>query len=88
MMDEDLLESALKFWVAQRVLRDVGNKTYVVLETLDSEMADKDVMEDDVATGGDAEKEQPSPKKPKNIGAKEREQRTVYWQFIVGMLTN
>ncbi|TFA98486.1 Anaphase-promoting complex subunit 2 [Trichoderma ghanense] len=88
MMDEDLLESALKFWVAQRVLRDVGNKTYVVLETLDSELGDKDVMEDQVATGGDTEKEQPSPKKPKNMGAKEREQRTMYWQFIVGMLTN
>lgn len=88
MMDEDLLESALKFWVAQRVLRDVGNKTYVVLETLDSETGNKDVMEDEVATGADDANEQPSPKKPKNIGAKEREQRTIHWQFIVGMLTN
>ncbi|KAH6608734.1 anaphase-promoting complex subunit 2 [Trichoderma cornu-damae] len=88
MMDEDLLESALKFWVAQRVLRDVGNKTYVVLETLDSEENDKDMAEDEAATGGDTENEQPSPKKSKGTDAKERERRTIYWQFIVGMLTN
>jgi anaphase-promoting complex subunit 2 len=88
MIDEDLLESALKFWVAQRVLRDVGNKTYVVLETLDSEQNDRDLAEDEVATGGEMENEQPSPKKSKGIDAKEREQRTIYWQFIVGMLTN
>lgn len=88
MIDEDLLESALKFWVAQRVLRDIGNKTYVVLETLDSKKGNNDVAEDEAATGGDVENEQPSPKKPKSVGAKEREQRTMYWQFIVGMLTN
>ncbi|KAL7789454.1 hypothetical protein V8C37DRAFT_386567 [Trichoderma ceciliae] len=88
MIDEDLLESALKFWVAQRILRDVGNKTYMVLETLDSEEDDKDLAEDEVAIGGEMENEQPSPKKAKGIDAKEREQRTIYWQFIVGMLTN
>lgn len=88
MMDEDLLESALKFWVAQRVLRDVGNKTYTVLETLDSEKDDVDVAEDEAAQGNDAGNDQPSPKKAKGMDAKEREQRTIYWQFIVGMLTN
>ncbi|KAL6800304.1 hypothetical protein J3E68DRAFT_269478 [Trichoderma sp. SZMC 28012] len=88
MIDEDLLESALKFWVSQRVLSDIGNKTYVVLETLDSETGDKDMMEDEIGAGGDMENDQPSPKKAKSMSAKEKEQRTVYWQFIVGMLTN
>ncbi|RFU76199.1 anaphase-promoting complex subunit 2 [Trichoderma arundinaceum] len=88
MIDEDLLESALKFWVAQRVLRDVGNKTYVVLETLDSEKNGEDVAEGEAATGDEMENEQPSPKKSRGMDAKEREQRTIYWQFIVGMLTN
>ncbi|UKZ79522.1 hypothetical protein TrVFT333_007277 [Trichoderma virens FT-333] len=88
MIDEDLLESALKFWVSQRVLSDVGNKTYVVLETLDSETGDKEMAEDEDEAGGDVENEQQSPKKAKSMSAKEKEQRTVYWQFIVGMLTN
>ncbi|PTB54222.1 hypothetical protein M431DRAFT_86803 [Trichoderma harzianum CBS 226.95] len=88
MIDEDLLESALKFWVSQRVLSDIGNKTYLVLETLDSDTGDKELAEDDIGAGGDVENEQPSPKKAKSMSAKEKEQRTVYWQFIVGMLTN
>ncbi|PTB39658.1 uncharacterized protein TrAFT101_007564 [Trichoderma asperellum] len=90
MIDEDLLESALKFWVAQRVLHDVGNKTYVVLESpAESEQKDDDLMEDE--DGLDVEmyiNEQPSPKKSKGMDTKEREQRIIYWQFIVGMLTN
>ncbi|KAL7925041.1 hypothetical protein ACQKWADRAFT_240505 [Trichoderma austrokoningii] len=92
MIDEDLLESALRFWIAQRVLRDVGNKTYAVLETLvESEQRDDDDLmdtEEDALDDGLDKAEQPSPKKAKGINTKEREQRTVYWQFIVGMLTN
>ncbi|KAK1241550.1 hypothetical protein MKX08_001524 [Trichoderma sp. CBMAI-0020] len=91
MIDEDLLESALRFWVAQRVVRDVGNKTYVVLETLveSKQRDDDDLMEDEGALDDGLDSyEQPSPKKPKGIDTKEREQRLVYWQFIVGMLTN
>jgi anaphase-promoting complex subunit 2 len=85
MIDEDLLELALKFWVSKRVIRDIGNQTYMVLEQLDNadeagEAGALDDGQDDV--GG-----QPSPRKPK-IDSKEQERRTVYWQFIVGMLTN
>ena len=85
MIDEDLLELAIKFWISKRVIRDVGNQTYMVLEQLDNadeagEAGAPDDGQDDV--GG-----QPSPRKPK-IDSKEQERRTVYWQFIVGMLTN
>ncbi|KAI1065907.1 hypothetical protein LB507_000330 [Fusarium sp. FIESC RH6] len=85
MIDEDLLELAIKFWISKRVIRDIGNQTYMVLEQLDNadeagEAGAPDDGQDDV--GG-----QPSPRKPK-IDSKEQERRTVYWQFIVGMLTN
>jgi anaphase-promoting complex subunit 2 len=85
MIDEDLLELALKFWVSKRVIRDVGNQTYMVLEKLDDadEAGEAGALDD----GQDADGGQPSPRKPK-IDSKEQERRTVYWQFIVGMLTN
>ncbi|KAH6898779.1 hypothetical protein B0T10DRAFT_119071 [Thelonectria olida] len=83
MIDEDLLGLALRFWVSKRVLRDIGNQTYVVLERLDD---DKTAAEAESAPDAQAAEDggQPSPRKTK----KEDERRAVYWQFIVGMLTN
>ena len=92
-IDEDLLDAALRFWVAKRVLRHVGNQTYAVLERLDD---DQGHGAEDTADGGDgsgalqdagAGAARSSPRKPR-IDVKEQERRTVYWQFIVGMLTN
>lgn len=89
MIDEDLLELALKFWVSKKVLRDVGNQTYAVVERLDdSGNAATRHEGDEVAAHSDDEDNQPSPRKGKAIDPKEQERRTVYWQFIVGMLTN
>lgn len=86
MIDEDLLESALRFWISKRVLRDIGNQTFVVLEKLDEQ--DSANADDDADSADEAaETGQPSPRKPK-MDPKEQERRTVYWQFIVGMLTN
>ncbi|KAF4455064.1 anaphase-promoting complex subunit 2 [Fusarium austroafricanum] len=86
MIDEDLLELALKFWVSKRVLRDVGNRTYIVLERLDdgNEAGEANAPDEDQDPGDGGRS---SPRKPK-IDPKEQERRTVYWQFIVGMLTN
>ncbi|KAK7416017.1 hypothetical protein QQX98_005468 [Neonectria punicea] len=86
MIDEDLLELALRFWVGKKVLRNVGNQTYVVLERLDDTTATQ--AEDPSSTEGAGESGQPSPRKTKNMDSKEKERQTVYWQFIVGMLTN
>lgn len=87
MIDEDLLESALQFWVGKKVLRNVGDQTYVVLEKLES-----DTSEESAANAGSdmqgPEGSQPSPRKAKGMSSKEQEQRAIYWQFIVGMLTN
>ncbi|KAF4996029.1 hypothetical protein FGRMN_4777 [Fusarium graminum] len=85
MIDEDLLELAMKFWVSKRVLRDVGDQTYMVLERLDEVEAGDAGASDEYPDPGDNGR--PSPRKPK-IDPKELERRTVYWQFIVGMLTN
>lgn len=85
-IDEDLLEAALKFWVNKKVLRDAGDRTYVVIERLDEGHGDD--QSEDAADETDApDARQPSPRKPK-MDSKEKERRVVYWQFIVGMLTN
>ncbi|KAJ4216282.1 hypothetical protein NW759_009529 [Fusarium solani] len=86
MIDEDLLEAALKFWVSKKVLRDIGQQNYTVLERLDDEGAadQPDTAADDQ---GPEDGRQSSPRKAK-IDSKEQERQTVYWQFIVGMLTN
>ncbi|OLN94249.1 Anaphase-promoting complex subunit 2 [Colletotrichum chlorophyti] len=88
-MDDDLIRSALYFWVNQRVLREIEPGTFAVIEKLD----------DDVDTGASAagasstdalvpESGDLSPKKPGVLDSKEKERQQVYWQFIVGMLTN
>ncbi|KAF6840072.1 anaphase-promoting complex subunit (Cullin family protein) [Colletotrichum plurivorum] len=88
-MDDDLIRSAISFWVNQRVLREIEPGNFAVLERLEDDV-------DPTATTagpqeGDALAPEPgdlSPKKPAAIDAKEKEKRQVYWQFIVGMLTN
>lgn len=85
MIDEDLLESALKFWVSKRVLRDNGDQNFVVIENLDSDAT----LGADGADRNDtaSEQVQPSTRKPK-VDVAEAARRGIYWQFIVGMLTN
>ncbi|KAG5988133.1 hypothetical protein E4U43_004830 [Claviceps pusilla] len=100
MMDEDLLQSALHFWVSKRVLRDLGNQTYVVLERLDDqdEAGHAGYHQDASSSVANAtelaqqpqqpqQQQESSPRRTK-MNPKEQERRTVYWQFIVGMLTN
>lgn len=87
-IDEDLLEGALRFWVSKRVLRDAGNQTYVVMERLDEQEQTRGLADDESLANGGVESGQPSPKKSKSMDPKEKERRAIYWQFIVGMLTN
>ena len=86
-MDEDLLELALRFWMSKRVLRDVGSQTYVVLERLGDKDKAAEAADEASQTEAGAGISVPSPRKPK-MDAKERERRAIYWQFVVGMLTN
>ncbi|KAF9879014.1 anaphase-promoting complex subunit [Colletotrichum karsti] len=84
-MDDDLIRSAIHFWVSQSVLREAEPGVFVVLEKLEDTAA---------AAAGPSEAvpppppPAPTPKKPAAVDNKEKEKRQVYWQFIVGMLTN
>lgn len=78
-MDEPLVRSALKFWTGKRVLREVERDVYTVLETIDHL---NDVAQDALATDPQV-----------NATGRSAEDQAmkklkVYWQFIVGMLTN
>jgi anaphase-promoting complex subunit 2 len=90
-IDEDLLELSLNFWVHHRVIRQIEEGTFVVIEKLEDEtamdQAGPQSLLKNMDDGGDL-----SPRKPAGgragPDAKEKERRQVYWQFIVGMLTN
>ncbi|KOS16791.1 Anaphase-promoting complex subunit 2 [Escovopsis weberi] len=96
MMDEDLLDSALRFWVSQNVLRDIGDQTYIVLERLDDPAAAETTAAAAAgatataaaAAAAEVDAGPASPHRAAKTDSKERERRAVYWRFIVGMLTN
>lgn len=100
-MDEELVLQALDFWETQKVLGRYPNdsETYIVLEREDQPLTRPElhpavsapaVMQDDHVVHPTGKK----PAAPKRAGttsamdAKENERRAMYWQFIVGMLTN
>lgn len=90
-MDEDLLTAGLQFWVNKKVLRKLSSDEYVVIERLeDAEQHMASVAQQSGANQDDPlGATVPSPRKTKSgISEKEKAQRQVYWQFIVGMLTN
>ncbi|PHH70455.1 hypothetical protein CDD80_6002 [Ophiocordyceps camponoti-rufipedis] len=110
-MDEDLLVLALNFWLSKRVLRDVGDQTYEVMERLGGQgssttteamtttmttstttttTTNTNTTSTTMARGGQGQGDGPPLRKAKRLvdSAREKERRAVYWQFIVGMLTN
>lgn len=81
-MDEDLLRSALRFWVGKMVLAEVGEDEYSVLETLSKEQRARvaaGVVED--AAGGTSED---AVRETKMSDA----EMGMYWSFVQGMLMN
>lgn len=97
-MDEELVLQALEFWVSKEVLaRDSGDPdAFVVLERKDVPPT-RPELHPSMSAPAALEGEQSVPVKPavvKRVGttsamdAKENERRAMYWQFIVGMLTN
>ncbi|KAI1403410.1 hypothetical protein F4819DRAFT_495429 [Hypoxylon fuscum] len=89
-MDEDLLTAALEFWEKKHVLRRLPTNTYVVIERLsDAEQPSSSMQAAQSSTAAAVDTATPSPRKAKSgMSEKEKEKRQVYWQFIVGMLTN
>jgi anaphase-promoting complex subunit 2 len=92
-IDEDLLTAALQFWEKKRVLRKQANERYVVIERLSGATEPPSTGQPSVAAASASaamvDSIQTNPRKAKpGVSEKEKEKRTVYWQFIVGMLTN
>ncbi|KAI0433475.1 Cullin family protein [Xylaria sp. FL1042] len=90
-IDEDLLLAALQFWEKEHVLRKQNDGLYVVIERLSDATKSSSVGQSNmVAPSASAtDTTQSPPRKAKSsMSEKEKEKRAVYWQFIVGMLTN
>lgn len=100
-MDEELVLQALDFWQSQEVLTRYSTDpdSYTVLERKDSPPTRPELHPSVSAPAAlQGEHEMPDmPPKPAGVkragttsamDAKENELRAVYWQFIVGMLTN
>ncbi|GAP90269.1 putative cullin family protein [Rosellinia necatrix] len=90
-IDEDLLTAALQLWENKDVLRKQRDGRYVVVERLsdvaESPLAGQYAAPSMSAATADASQTPPRRAKP-GMSEKEKEKRGVYWQFIVGMLTN
>lgn len=92
-MDEDLLTAALQFWENRQVLHKQRDGLYVVVESLSDAIESPSAEEYNVtgpsASAATVDAVQTPPRKAKGgMSEKEKEKRVVYWQFIVGMLTN
>ncbi|KAI1107009.1 hypothetical protein F4804DRAFT_257116 [Jackrogersella minutella] len=88
-MDEDLLTAALEFWEKKHVLRRLPDNRYVVIERLSDAEQPSSLQAAQPSTAAAIDVTSGTPRKAKSgISEKEKEKRQVYWQFIVGMLTN
>lgn len=89
-MPEELVESALKFWIKKKVLfHNVALDDYWVIERLDDKET-IDTVEDDAVSHlpslgkEDGDKGRVATAAP----AKEDPQKVIYWQFVFNMLKN
>lgn len=90
-MDDDLITAALVFWQKQGVLRQDPRdpERYIVIEDLAAAKAEEkaQALEKPAAAAATGTGTAPSGSTKSQTRADDA-QRTVYWQFIVGMLTN
>ncbi|KKF95307.1 Anaphase-promoting complex subunit 2 [Ceratocystis platani] len=80
-MDTDYIEEALAFWVKHKVLRQVSDGAYVVTEREEGSTGGGQTVGSTAEDGGISD----GSKKPSSAHG---EKGPIYWQFIVGMLTN
>ena len=85
-MDESLVRTALRFWTNKRALHEVSKDVFGVLETLEqmedglaATILDGLQMEVETDAGGSS---------IKSADEQATAKLKIYWQFIVGMLTN
>ena len=87
-MDESLVRNALTFWVGKLVLKETSLDTYQVLETLsDSDLHAGGSAQAAIAAAADAATSATAPaiRSEEDVAM---EKMGIFWQFIVGMLTN
>lgn len=97
-MSASLVRSACLFWVSKRILTETKRDTFRVLEVLPNEEEDGDGGADDADNAGAssagaasaaAEADAAAAAAAKeSADAAQMEKMKLYWQFIVGMLTN
>ena len=87
-MTESLLHNALTFWVGKLVLKQVCPDTYTVLETLsDEEVANPGTSSAAIAAAAETATSAAAPAVLSEYEVVQ-EKMEVYWQYVVGMLTN
>lgn len=90
-MDEELVSSALRFWVSKQVLTEAPPGTFAVLETLrsadESMSSHQDPTASTSAPGTTANTTTLSKPKAKDKGIY-GDKSAMYWNFVKGMLTN
>lgn len=84
-MDEDLLRSALKFWVGKMVLHEIRSDEFAVLETLNPEDRERNNAQ---AAAAASSAEGTADDGPPKESAMSEDKMTMYWQYIQGMLKN
>ncbi|KAI9893006.1 MAG: hypothetical protein M1814_000890 [Vezdaea aestivalis] len=86
-MDESLVRRALTFWVGERVLQETEKDVYSVLESLDESNMDKETAQAAILAAAESEASVglTAVKSADEVAV---EKMHIYWQFIVGMLTN
>ncbi|KAL4882530.1 hypothetical protein BJY04DRAFT_36756 [Aspergillus karnatakaensis] len=99
-MSAVLVRSACLFWVSRRILTEVQRDTFRVLETLPTKSIDTDIstseltgpnISTDAANSADAAANAAAAAAAaakESAEAAAMEKMNLYWQFIVGMLTN
>ncbi|RFU32047.1 hypothetical protein B7463_g4336, partial [Scytalidium lignicola] len=86
-MDENLVRSALHFWVGKLVLEEVSKDTFAVMETLTQEdLARSNAQGASNSTAMD--EGGPDAAMITGNASVQNEKMQIYWQFIQGMLTN
>lgn len=87
-MEENLVRSAVRFWVNKLVLHEVAPDTYAVLETLNQEdraRSNAQAAASTAAGGNDESADDSGLVVNDGVG---KEKMSIYWQFIQGMLKN
>ncbi|KAJ5214916.1 hypothetical protein N7468_010595 [Penicillium chermesinum] len=96
-MAAPLVRSACLFWVSKRILAEIKRDCFRVLETLPSEdeqhvagpgSAEDENSVDDAANAAAAAEAAAAAAAKETAEAAAMEKMNLYWQFIVGMLTN